>query len=82
MVALESSTNTFLGWAVSQGIETPLHLSHRVGFGRYYTTCKVESIAVDDDILRIPISACIKSDTLESLAERLSYERKKEGAST
>ena len=82
MVALESTTNTFLGWAVSQGIETPLHLSHRTGFGRYYTTCKVESIAVDDDILRIPISACVKSDTLESLAERLSYERKKEGAST
>jgi len=81
MVALESSTTkTFLGWAVSQGIETPLNLSHRAGFGRY-TTCRVEHISPNDDILRIPISACIKSDTLESLAERLSYERNKEAAS-
>lgn len=80
MVALETATNTFLGWAALQGIETPLNLSHRVGFGRY-TTCRVENIAADDDILRIPISSCIKSDSLESLAERLSYERNKEAAS-
>lgn len=77
MVALETATNTFLGWAALQGIESPLNLSHGVGFGRY-TTCRVENIAADDDILRIPISSCIKSDSLESLAERLSYERNKE----
>ena len=28
-----------------------------------------------DDFLRVPLSACIKADTLEALAERLAYER-------
>ena len=43
-------------------------------------TCR-ESISSGEDLLRVPISACITADTLESLAERLAYERKKEGAS-
>lgn len=34
-----------------------------------------EDISADDDILRIPLSACITADTLESLAERLAHER-------
>ena len=39
-------------------------------------TCR-ESIAEDEVLLRVPLSACITADTLESLAERLAYERNK-----
>ena len=34
-----------------------------------------EDISAGEDILRIPLSACITADTCESLAERLAYER-------
>ena len=74
MVAIGKS-NVFLGWAASQGIETPLDLSHRADYGRYMT-CR-ESISEDEVLLRVPLSACITADTLESLAERLAYERNK-----
>jgi hypothetical protein len=77
MVAVGKSS-VFLGWTASQGIETPLDLSYRLD-GRFMT-CR-ESISAGEDLLRVPISACITADTLESLAERLAYERKKEGAS-
>eukprot|EP00581_Thalassiosira_minuscula_P015263 CAMPEP_0183717774 /NCGR_PEP_ID=MMETSP0737-20130205/11270_1 /TAXON_ID=385413 /ORGANISM="Thalassiosira miniscula, Strain CCMP1093" /LENGTH=351 /DNA_ID=CAMNT_0025947251 /DNA_START=66 /DNA_END=1121 /DNA_ORIENTATION=+ len=72
MVAVGKSGSAFLGWAASQGIETPLDLAQRAD-GRYMT-CK-EDIAATDDLLRIPLSACITADTLESLAERLAYEK-------
>lgn len=72
MVAIKSSA--FLGWTASQGIETPLDLAHRAD-GRY-TTCK-EDVAAGEDLLRVPLTACITADTLESLAERLAYERDK-----
>jgi len=74
MVAIGKSTSAFLGWAASQGIQTPLDLAQRAD-GRY-TTCK-EDIAAGEDLLRVPLSACITANTLESLAERLAYERKK-----
>lgn len=74
MVAIGKSTSAFLGWAASQGIQTPLDLAQRAD-GRY-TTCK-EDITAGEDLLRIPLSACITANTLESLAERLAYERNK-----
>lgn len=77
MVALGKSS-VFLGWTASQGIEAPLDLSHRID-GRFMV-CR-ESVSDGEDLVRVPISACITADTLESLAERLAYERKKEGAS-
>ncbi len=73
MVAVTKSS-IFLGWTASQGIETPLDLAQRAD-GRYMT-CR-EEIAADDDLLRIPLSACITADSLENLAERLAYERDK-----
>mmetsp|Transcript_26289 Transcript_26289/g.55899 ORF Transcript_26289/g.55899 Transcript_26289/m.55899 type:complete len:352 (-) Transcript_26289:881-1936(-) len=72
MVAVGKSSSIFLGWTASQGIETPLELAQRAD-GRYMT-CK-EEISAGDDVLRIPLSACITANTLESLAERLAYER-------
>ena len=74
MVAIGKASSAFLGWAASQGIETPLDLAQRAD-GRY-TVCK-EDVSADDDLLRIPLSACITADDLESLAERLAYERDK-----
>lgn len=74
MVALGKASSVFLGWTASQGIETPLDLAQR-GDGRY-TVCK-EDISAEDDLLRIPLTSCITADTLESLAERLAYERDK-----
>lgn len=74
MVALGKSSSIFLGWTASQGIETPLDLAQRSD-GRYMT-CKTD-IQPDDDLLQIPLQSCITADTLESLAERLSYERSK-----
>mmetsp|Transcript_10159 Transcript_10159/g.21399 ORF Transcript_10159/g.21399 Transcript_10159/m.21399 type:complete len:351 (-) Transcript_10159:1331-2383(-) len=71
MVAVGKS-GLFLGWTASQGIETPLDLAHRAD-GRYMT-CN-EDLLIGADILRIPLSACITADTLESLAERLAHER-------
>eukprot|EP00579_Thalassiosira_antarctica_P014612 CAMPEP_0201932492 /NCGR_PEP_ID=MMETSP0903-20130614/29634_1 /ASSEMBLY_ACC=CAM_ASM_000552 /TAXON_ID=420261 /ORGANISM="Thalassiosira antarctica, Strain CCMP982" /LENGTH=70 /DNA_ID=CAMNT_0048472139 /DNA_START=31 /DNA_END=240 /DNA_ORIENTATION=+ len=64
-------SSIFLGWAASRGIETPLDLSHRAD-GRYMKG--KEDISAGEDILRIPLSACITADTCESLAERLAYE--------
>ncbi|KAL9181402.1 hypothetical protein ACHAXT_010207 [Thalassiosira profunda] len=72
MVAVAKSSSVFLGWVASQGIETSLDLEHRAD-GRYMT-CN-QDIGADDDFLRVPLSACIKADTLEALAERLAYER-------
>lgn len=72
MVALGKSATTFWGWAASQGIETPLELAQNSA-GRYMTCAS--DIGPDDDLLRVPISACITADTLESLAERLAYEK-------
>ena len=73
MVAVGKSS-IFLGWAASQGIETPLDLSHRAA-GRFMTCA--ESVAAEQDILRVPLNACITADTLESLAVRLAYEKGK-----
>lgn len=73
MVAIAKSS-AFLGWAASQGIETPLDLAHRDD-GRY-TTCK-EDVVAGEDLLRVPLQACITADNLENLAERLAYERGK-----
>ena len=75
MVAVGNKSNVFLGWAASQGIETPLDLSHRPD-GRYMT-CRESILSTEDELLRVPLSACITADTLESLAERLAYERGK-----
>lgn len=71
MVAVGKS-GLFLGWTASLGVETPLDLAHRAD-GRYMT-CK-DGVSAGDDILRIPLGACITADTLESLAERLAHER-------
>ena len=75
MVAVGNKSNVFLGWAASQGIETPLDLSHRAD-GRYMT-CRESILSTEDELLRVPLNACITADTLESLAERLAYERDK-----
>jgi len=64
----------FLGWAASKGIETPLDLKQRDD-GRYMI-CK-EDITASDDLLTVPLQSCITADTLESLAERLKYEKDK-----
>jgi len=79
MVALTKSTTQFLAWTASKGIETPLDLNERSD-GSRYTTAKVD-LDNTSDILQIPISACITSDSLDGLAERLAYERKLESKS-
>ncbi|KAK1745046.1 40S ribosomal protein S30 [Skeletonema marinoi] len=73
------STTQFLAWTASKGIETPLDLNERSD-GSRYTTAKVD-LDNTSDILQIPISACITSDSLDGLAERLAYERKLESKS-
>lgn len=40
-------------------------------------TCRESMLSPDDELVRVPLSACITADTLESLAERLAYERDK-----
>ncbi|KAL7541517.1 hypothetical protein ACHAWF_006974 [Thalassiosira exigua] len=73
MVAVGKGS-AFLGWTASQGIETPLELATRTD-GRYMTCTR--DIAAGEDLLRVPLSACITADSLETLAERLAYERDK-----
>jgi len=70
MVAIKS--DIFLGWALAQGIQTPLDLAVRSD--GYYTTCS-QAISSNEEILRVPLSACILADDLESLADRLKFER-------
>lgn len=72
MVAIGKAASTFLSWTSSQSIQTPLELSHRVE-GRF-TTCK-RDISPGDDLLSIPLSSCLKSDSLENLAEKLAHEK-------
>jgi|Transcript_16744 hypothetical protein len=72
MVALSQASNAFVAWAASQGITSPLDLEERAG-GRY-VTCR-QDVTAGDDLLQIPLSSCITADNLESLAERLAYER-------
>ena len=79
MVALTKSTTQFLAWTASKGIETPLDLNERSDSSRY-TTAKAD-VDITEDILQVPISACITSDSLDGLAERLAYERKLESKS-
>mgnify|MGYP000932845244 CR=1 FL=1 len=74
MVAV-GKNSVFLGWAASQGIETPLDLSQRSD-GRCMI-CRESIRSTEDELLRVPLSACITADSLESLAERLAYERNK-----
>ena len=79
MVALTKSTAQFLAWAASKGIEAPLDLNERAD-GSRYTTAKVD-LDHSAEILKVPISACITSDSLDGLAERLAYERSLESVS-
>jgi hypothetical protein len=74
MVAV-GKNSVFLGWAAAQGIETPLDLSQRSD-GRCMI-CRESIRSTEDELLRVPLSACITADSLESLAERLAYERNK-----
>lgn len=73
MVALSKSTTQFLAWTTSKGLETPLELQQHSD-GSRFTTCTVD-IDSTADLLKVPTSACITSDSLEGLAERLAYER-------
>ena len=72
MVVVGKSSVALLSWTASQGIETTLELAQRAD-GRYMSC--TGDIAAGDDLLRVPLRACITGDTLESLAERLAYER-------
>ena len=79
MVALTKTTTQFLAWTASKGIDTPLDLNERTD-GSRYTTAKVD-LDNTSNILQVPISACITSDSLDGLAERLAYERDLESKS-
>mmetsp|Transcript_4849 Transcript_4849/g.9873 ORF Transcript_4849/g.9873 Transcript_4849/m.9873 type:complete len:356 (+) Transcript_4849:32-1099(+) len=72
MVAIGRAASTFLSWTTPQGIQTPLELSQRPE-GRF-TICK-RDISPGDDLLSIPLSSCLKSDSLENLAEKLAHEK-------
>lgn len=72
MVVVGKSSVALLSWTASQGIETTLELAQRAD-GRCMSC--TGDIAAGDDLLRVPLRACITGDTLESLAERLAYER-------
>jgi len=76
MVALTKSTTQFLAWTASKGIETPLDLNEGSD-GSRYATAKVD-VDSTTDILQVPISACITSDSLDGLAERLAYSWREE----
>lgn len=78
-----SSLAVFKDWCTSRGIITPLDLQVRSENGgdyRYMVYSSDQSIAGRPDklsgpILRIPLDACIVSDTLEGLAKELEKER-------
>lgn len=63
----------FNSWCLDQGITTPLQLQGDSNY-RYLINNNPQTIT-GDDIISVPLHACLIADTPESLAERLSYER-------
>eukprot|EP00978_Attheya_sp_CCMP212_P000694 scaffold1386_cov55-Attheya_sp.AAC.5 len=69
----------FLSWCAAQGVSKPLELqwedTNGINKAPYrYMTCDAD-VSPGDDILRVPLKACLQADTLEALAERLAHER-------
>jgi hypothetical protein len=78
-----SSLSTFKDWCMTKGIITPLDLevcSKNGGDYRYMVYSSDKSVAgrpekLSGPILRVPLDACIVSDTLEELAKELEKEK-------
>lgn len=80
---MRTNLEPFLAWSAAQGINTPLKLVQENGYrfmalpsvadnGPFFDQAR-ESEQMD--LLNVPLSVCLRGDTLQEVADKLSYEK-------
>jgi hypothetical protein len=80
---MRTNLEPFLAWSAAQGINTPMKLVEENG----YRFMALPMVADNEpffgqareseqmDLLNVPLSACLRGDTLQEVADKLSYEK-------
>jgi hypothetical protein len=80
---MRTNLEPFLAWSAAQGINTPLKLVEENGYRFMALPLVSDSEAFFDqareseqlDLLNVPLGACLRGDTLQEVADKLSYEK-------